>query len=258
MKGISSTPTSEFRLSVAAPAYNEGKGIEALVLHWQKVLSQHSAIAAFEIVICNDGSSDDTAFHLNRLAADYPQIRPLHFKQNQGAAAALTAAIAMTRFEWVLLLDADDQFPIENLFPMMEHQRATQAKAVMGVRQKKDHYFARFGTKASGFVCNLVHRSHLRDFNSACKLVHGPLLRALSLEARGMNYSTEVSSKLLESGCPLVEIDIEHRPRKMDKSKVQWVRDSLHRLGFVLYIALRQLLLKLTILRRAVDHENGF
>jgi hypothetical protein len=122
--------------------------------------------------------------------------------------------------------------------------------AAIGIRQKKDVAFAQFGSWASGLVCNLVHGSRLRDFNSAFKLVWGPTLRGLGLEAKGMNYSTEVTSRLLERGIVPAEVTIEHRPRMTGTSSMKLVRGAAHRFLFVTYIALRQLLLRLGILTR--------
>ena len=164
-------------------------------------------------------------------------MQPLHFSTNQGAAAALNAAIAATKGDWVLLLDSDGQFPIQNLPDMLEALRRSGGLAAIGIRQKKDAAFARFGSWASGLVCNLAHGSHLRDFNSAFKLVSGPVLRGLGLEAKGMNYSTEVTSRLLECGIVPVEVTIEHRPRATGVSSMKLLRGARDRFLFVLYIA---------------------
>jgi len=236
------------RLSVAAPAYNEAAGIEVVIANWHDFLSQQTALADFEIVVCDDGSSDTTGDILDRLTLPYPQLRPLHFAQNQGAAAALNAAIAATKGDWVLLIDSDGQFAIENLPAMLEALQRSGGLAAIGIRQKKDAAFAQFGSWASGLACNLVHGSRMRDFNSAFKLVWGPALRGLGLEAKGMNYSTEVTSRLLERGIVPVEVAIEHRPRATGASHMKLLRGALHRFLFVCYIALRQLLLKLGIL----------
>jgi len=242
--------SSPFRLSVAAPAFNEAAGIEAVIANWQDYLSTQPNLATFEILVCNDGSTDGTGEILDRLSLSCPQLRVLHFSRNQGAAAALNAAIAATRGDWVLLLDSDGQFAIENLPAMVEALRRSGAKAAIGVRQKKDSAFAQFGSRSSGFMCNLLHGSRMRDFNSAFKLVWGPTLRGLGLEAKGMNYSTEVTSRLLERGIVPVEVDIEHRPRAAGTSHMRLLRGALHRFLFVCYIALRQLLLRLGILAR--------
>ena len=243
------------RLSVAAPAYNEAEGIEAVIADWHRFLAAQTSVAEFEIVICNDGSKDATGDILDRLTLSYPQLRPLHFARNQGAAAALNAAIAATKGDWVLLMDSDGQFAIENLPDMLaalgrSGGPMSDCLAAIGIRKKKDAAFAQFGSWASGLVCNLVHGSRLKDFNSAFKLVWGPTLRGLGLEAKGMNYSTEVTSRLLERGIMPVEVEIAHRPRTTGASSMKLVRGAVHRFLFVMYIALRQLLLRLNILVR--------
>lgn len=235
------------RLSLAAPAYNEAEGIAAVVAEWHDFLAAQD-LAEFEIVICNDGSKDETGAILDQLAMTYPRLRPLHFSTNQGAAAALNTAIAATKCDWVLLLDSDGQFPIQNLPAMLAALRQSGGLAAIGIRQKKDVAFARFGSWSSGVLCNMAHGSRLKDFNSAFKLVSGPALRGLGLEAKGMNYSTEVTSRLLECGIVPVEVTIEHRPRATGKSSMKLVRGARDRFLFVLYIILRQMLLKRGIL----------
>ncbi|HUE65209.1 MAG TPA: glycosyltransferase family 2 protein [Rhizomicrobium sp.] len=237
------------KLSIAAPAYNEAECIAAVVAEWHDFLSTQ-ALADFEIVICNDGSKDDTGAILDRLAGAYPRLMPLHFSANQGAAAALNAAISATTGDWVLLLDSDGQFPIQNLPDMLEALRRSGGLAAIGIRRKKDVAFARFGSWASGLLCNLAHGSRLRDFNSAFKLVSGPVLRRLGLEAKGMNYSTEVTSRLLERGIIPVEVTIEHRPRTTGASSMKLLCGARDRFLFVLYVILRQALLRRGILIR--------
>lgn len=65
-----------------------------------------------------------------------------------------------------------------------------------------------------------------------------------------MNYSTEVTSRLLERGIVPVEVTIEHRPRTAGTSHMKLLRGAVHRFLFVCYIALRQLLLGLGIISR--------
>jgi len=239
------------QISLASPAYNEEEGIAEIVEGWLAYLRSASWLEEFEIVVCNDGSTDGTAKILAELAAANPEFKPVYLEKNQGAAVALSTAIAHTTMPWVLLIDSDGQFPIEDVKPMAEAINAAKANVAAGVRHSKlDSTFARFGSWSSGMVANRFHRSHLKDFNCALKLVDGKLLRSLHLEAKGLNYSTEVTSKLLEREAKIVEVEIEHRLREKGKSSLKVVKGATHRLLFVMYIGFRQFLLRVKVLQK--------
>jgi glycosyltransferase involved in cell wall biosynthesis len=76
-------------ISLAAPAYNEAESIQRVVVHWMEYLSKGFAPGMFEVVICNDGSKDATAEVLAQLQSQYPALKVVTHKKNQGAAAAL-------------------------------------------------------------------------------------------------------------------------------------------------------------------------
>ena len=236
-------------MSLAAPAFNEEEAISDVVFGWFDYL-RDAGLECFEVVICNDGSSDKTGLILEQLAEELPELRVVSLSHNRGAAAALTAAISHTKLEWVLLLDTDGQFPIENAARMARAVSGQGARAVIGVRRgKKDSRFARFGSWSSGALCNVFLGTSYRDFNCALKLVEGPLVRSLSLEARGLNYSTEVTAKLSERGIPMSEVVVDHLPRHGGRSSLRVVRGSFHRMLFVLYVGFRQALLRLGVLQ---------
>ena len=239
------------KLSLAAPAYNEAEGIVPLINGWLTYLRQAKLAPEFEIVVCNDGSKDQTGELLDELARVNPEFKPIHHKVNQGAAAALTTAIRQTTGDWVLLIDSDGQFPIENLPNMMNAAWAQKSAAVVGVRaRKEDSAFTRFGSALSGWLCNFFHGTHYRDFNCALKLIEGRVVRSLHLEAKGLNYSGEVMSKLLERGSRLAEVEVSHSKRAHGVSSAKVLKGARDRLLFVVYIGLRQLLLRAQVLQR--------
>lgn len=236
-------------LSIAAPAYNEAQGLAAVVESWLAYLSRQPDLERFEIVVCDDGSVDGTGAVLERLAAAHPEVKPVRHPANQGAAAALATAIRATTLDWVLLLDADGQFPIENLDAFRRALARRPADAYIGARARKQGgLVSRFGSLASGWLCNLFHGTRYADFNCALKLVRGGLLRSLALEARGLNYSTDVTAKLVEAGAPPVEVPVLHAPRGHGRSSVR-PKDALDRLLFVLYLGARRCLVRRAVLR---------
>jgi len=238
-------------LSIAAPAYNESESIASIVEEWSAYLSKMENLKDFEIVVCNDGSKDNTGAILDEMSTRDPHIKPLNFAVNQGAAAALSHAIHNTRYPWVLLLDSDGQYGIENATKLIaEVDNNLESKAVIGVRTRKhDSAFTQFGSAASGWLCNLFHNTNYRDFNCALKLVDGEILRSLTLEAKGLNYSGEISSKLIEKGIQFREVEVEHKKRVSGTSSSQNMKAALHRLLFVMYLGFRQFLLHQKVLQ---------
>jgi dolichol-phosphate mannosyltransferase len=238
-------------ISIAAPAYNEGESLCSIVEKWILYLQDRFKQEDYEIVVCDDGSKDNTWHVLCELARRYPSVKPCQYRENQGAGAALAHAIKNTTKDWIFLLDSDGQYPIDNLAFFLKAHDQNPALSFIGFRlHKNDSAFARFGSWASGQCCNLFHGTSYRDFNCALKLVEGPLLRGLNLEAKGLNYSTEISSKILESGVIMKEVEALHQPRRKGRSSRTLIRGSLHRLFWVIYIGFRQFLFKQKILQR--------
>jgi hypothetical protein len=157
----------------------------------------------------------------------------------------MRTAIANTRAEWVLLLDSDGQFPIDCLDAFETALVATpDARALLGERtHKEDARFARAGAHLTTAALNAMHGTRYRDLSSACQLVRGDVLRAMPIDARGLNYSVEISSRLLEAGIRPVAVPIVHRAREAGRSTRTLVRSTFERGAIVSYLAMRRALL---------------
>jgi glycosyltransferase involved in cell wall biosynthesis len=237
-------------VSVAAPAYNEAENIATTVAEWRDYLDHHPDIGAWEIVVCDDGSTDATGAVLAALRAECPELVVVSFDRNRGAGAAIAAAIANTRLDWVVLLDSDGQFPIANLDRFLGLIRAGGGPAFSGARiRKADALPYRWGSAASGAVSNLLLGTRYGDFNSIFKVVRGPLLRALHLESGGMNCSTEITARVAELGHTWVEVPIEHRERGAGRRGWRFWRGASDRALFVGYLGYRRWLLHRGVLR---------
>jgi GT2 family glycosyltransferase len=90
-------------VTVLIDTYNYGRFIERAI---ESVLAQDFAMEQVEILVVDDGSTDDTAERVNKYGG---AIRYLH-KENGGQASAFNLGFAEARSELVLLLDADDYF----------------------------------------------------------------------------------------------------------------------------------------------------
>jgi biofilm PGA synthesis N-glycosyltransferase PgaC len=89
-------------VSILIPCYNEGDNAEETIGH---------ALALdypeFEVIAINDGSKDNTAEVLERMAKQYPRLRVVHLAQNQGKAMGLQAGSLLARYELLIGIDGD-------------------------------------------------------------------------------------------------------------------------------------------------------
>jgi glycosyltransferase involved in cell wall biosynthesis len=121
-------------LSCVMPAFNEQDTLEQVVpevLHALLALSDR-----VEIVLVDDGSSDDTAAAMARLVAQHPQVVSLGLSRNFGKEAALSAGLDAAQGDVVFLMDADGQHPVSLLAPMLAHWREG-AEVVYAVRNTR-------------------------------------------------------------------------------------------------------------------------
>jgi dolichol-phosphate mannosyltransferase len=104
-------------LSVVAPCFNEADGLPAFHARVASVCKKLGV--AYEVVLVNDGSADETWSVMCRLAEVDPTVVAVNLSRNYGHQLALTAGLSMCRGERILILDADLQDPPELLLDMM-------------------------------------------------------------------------------------------------------------------------------------------
>ena len=100
-------------LTVVIPAFNEGKNVRRSI---ESVLGSDYPEQLLTIIVVNDGSSDDTAEHINAIAAQYPQrVRAIHLPSNQGKRHALYTGFRETFSEYVATVDSDSSVHPDSL-----------------------------------------------------------------------------------------------------------------------------------------------
>lgn len=113
---ISAVQAEAFLLSVVVAAYNEEQSLRLLVPALRAALD--SQPFAYEAILVDDGSGDQTAAVAKEFAATDPRIRYIRFSRNFGQQAAITAGLDAARGDAVVVMDADLQDPPE-LLPEM-------------------------------------------------------------------------------------------------------------------------------------------
>jgi len=104
------------KLSLVVPCYNEEGNVEKLYKEMQVTLKA----VDFEVVFVNDGSKDKTASVLKKLYSENTNIQVISFSRNFGKEAAILAGLKTAQGEYVCVIDADLQQPVEVVAQMLE------------------------------------------------------------------------------------------------------------------------------------------
>lgn len=138
-------------ISIVVPAFNEEENLPVLV---QRLMAVMQPYGDYEILIVDDGSTDQTRYVLRQLSLAYPMVRYLSFSRNFGHQTALRAGYDHARGDAVISLDADLQHPPE-LIPLLLTKWREGYDVVYTIR-KPDPKLSWFKRKTSGKFYQLL------------------------------------------------------------------------------------------------------
>lgn len=118
------------RVTVVIPAYNEGPMVERSIA---SVIRADYPADRLEVLVVDDGSRDDTFFHIERLRQEHPSIvRVIRFAGNRGKRAGLAAGFRAARGEIVVTIDSDSEIERDTLRAMVAPFADRHVGAVAG------------------------------------------------------------------------------------------------------------------------------
>jgi dolichol-phosphate mannosyltransferase len=195
-------------ISIIIPVYNEAASLPQLQVELFSVMRDYD----HEIVFIDDGSSDDSAKQIQRS----PRIRLLRFVKNCGQSAAIYAGLAMARGRVLVLLDSDLQND-PNDIPRLLEEIEKGADLVCGYRAKRqDTWFKKFQSTIANRIRSRFTRDGVRDTGCTLKAMRRECREAL-IPFYGMHRFLPALIKGM--GYKLVEIPVNHRPRRHGASK---------------------------------------
>ena len=174
---------------------------------------------AYEIIIVNDGSKDDTGQVADRLATTNKNIKVIHHNSNKGYGEALKSGFYNSKYDWITFTDSDGQFDFSEVTNFIEKQEETQADLVIGYYKKRQvGFFTKITTKLFWEpVVLMLFGLHVKDIDCAFKLISKKAISTIpKLEAsRGAFISSELLVKAKRAGFKIIEIGITHHERKL-------------------------------------------
>jgi dolichol-phosphate mannosyltransferase len=204
-----------FAFSVVVPFFNEAEGAEAFL---QELCGALACLkGGVELVLIDDGSTDETALILMRIALGAPACRVLRQKSNQGQAAALYRGVRLASAPVIVTLDGDGQNDPADIARMLTKLEESGADMVAGVRvARNDSWLRRRMSRLANQVRGRILRDGVSDTGCGLKAFRRQVVDAF-LPIRTL-YSF-MPALAVAAGFTVVEQPVNHRPRQLGVSK---------------------------------------
>lgn len=217
-------------LSIIIPAYNEGDAIGETITQIQKHCANFK-INEMEVIVVNDGSTDDTAEIAAKLGA-----RVVSHPHNAGYGRSLKDGITAAKYDTIVITDADMTYPFEEV-PCMLEEYNKGFDMVVGARTG-EHYKESFIKsplrKVLKFLVEFSSGRKIPDINSGLRIFSKttvmPFFKHL---CNTFSFTTSLTLAYMMTGKFVKYVDIDYHKR-VGQSKVRLVKDSLRTLQYIL------------------------
>ena len=199
-------------LSLIILSYNDGNSLPLLVEEAVEVLTKH--YDDYEIIIVDDGSTDDSRKVIETLTETHLKVAAVFHEQNQGVGAAFFSGVQRAVFSSVAYIDGDQQYTPLDLPALSE--RLPDYDMITGNRaDRADPFHRKVISSVYNNLVKRIYRTHIRDINCGLKLFRRDALRkTFPIVSKGPFFDAEVMIKYRHLGLSIGELSVSHYPRK--------------------------------------------
>ena len=203
-------------ISVVVPLYNEQESLPELVAWIDRVAEQNKL--SYEVIMVDDGSSDDSWQVVEQLKEQYPAIKGIRFARNYGKSAALYCGFAEAEGEVVFTMDADLQDSPDEIPPMRRMILEEGYDLVSGWKKKRyDPAGKRLPSKFFNWTARVVSGIKLHDFNCGLKAYRRKVIKSIEVYGEMHRYIPILAK---HAGFKRIgEKVVQHQERKYGVSK---------------------------------------
>ncbi|MEM7481601.1 MAG: glycosyltransferase family 2 protein [Acidobacteriota bacterium] len=231
-EGAESIPQGDIEVSVVMPCLDEAEGVGVCV---EKALGAIRAMGVTgEVVVSDNGSTDGSPE-----IAEAAGARVVH-EDRQGYGSAYLKGFESARGRYMVMGDADDTYPFENLEPFIEPLKERGYDLVMGTRLKGEilpgamswsHRW--IGNPILSGMLKLLFRTRISDSHCGMRSFTREAYQRMGLRTTGMEFASEMVVNSLRERLKIEEIPITYRPR-IGESKLVGMRDAWRHVRFML------------------------
>ncbi len=215
------------QVSVIVPVYNE----KDVILSTVQDLSEKMASSAlkYEILIVNDGSTDGTESILK--SSSFPNTRIIHHTENCGYGKALKTGINNTRYDCIVITDADGTYPHERIVELVKVFEEGNFDMVVGARVGKNVKIPLIRRPAKWFITKLASYltgTKIPDLNSGLRVMKKEVVeKYIKILPDGFSFTSTITLAMLTNGYSVKYVPIDYF-RREGKSTIKPIQDTLN------------------------------
>lgn len=204
-------------ISVIIPLYNEDESLPELATWIDRVMQANKF--SYEVIFCNDGSTDRSWEVIKELHARYPDMHGMSFRRNYGKSPALHVGFAMAKGDVVITMDADLQDSPSEIPELYRLIKEEGYDVVSGWKKKRyDPLSKTIPTKLFNATARAVSGiRNLHDFNCGLKAYRGEVVKHIELYGDMHRYIPYLAKNAGYGR--ITEKVVKHQARKYGKTK---------------------------------------
>lgn len=224
------------KLSIIIPVYNEDQTVEEVI---EKVADVKLTGITKEILVINDGSTDNTKTKLLNASKKQPNIQVYNSIINLGKGAAVRIGLAKCTGDIIIIQDADLELDPNEYQKILEPIIARKAKVVYGTRfaGNNNHQISfrtRFANLFLTKMVNLLYSANLTDMETAYKAFTKDVLTGIRFRSLEFEFEPEITARILKKGLKITEVPISYNPRSKKEGKKMRAKDGLEAIYTIL------------------------
>lgn len=201
-------------ISLIVPALNEADNLVETIPQAIAVLEEMNV--DYEVIVVDDGSTDDTSKVMRKLRAVHPHLRSIRLRRNTGKAAAMSIGFDLATSDIFVTMDADGQDE-PRAIPVLVAKLDEGFDLVTGRRAtRQDRFLKRHTSQLYNATTSWVSGVPGRDFNSGLKVLRREVAETVDLYGELHRYLPVLASW---SGFSVTEVEVEHHARLHGKTK---------------------------------------
>lgn len=202
------------RLSVIIPAYNEGKHIRANLIEISDALAVISD--EVEILVVNDGSSDNTKSEILSLSNDYPSIKYAGYDVNRGKGGAIKHGVEMATGDVIGFIDADLDLSPNHIINYYSYMKNSDCDIVIGSKMHKDSKLdyppaRKFFSWGYYVLLKVLFGMSIKDTQTGVKMYKASFIKKVTplLKVTGYAFDIEILALCNHEGARIDEQPVE-------------------------------------------------